>query len=193
MTKPTGRADDLVVRRSRRRQLPALLGLSAFLVGIAAGALAGFVTGWVVAFGIAVFTVVLGIGLVDLARSGPASPALLRISRAGVDIPDVAAIPWSDLDDVRVVPVRWPPRYSVVAFIPRAGVMLPTIPRSRLSTGAMRGTPAALTSRYGSPLVLLPQPPPQPPRTSSTLLAVLVDRCVTPADGVRNSEGPTAL
>jgi len=158
VTALTGRAEDLVVRRSRRRQLPNLLGLLGFFVFCAFGGFTGFGTGWVVALGLAVFTVALGIGLVDFARSGPGSAALLRLGPAGVEIPDVATVAWSDLDDVRVVATRWPLGNSVVAFVPRAGVTLPTIPRSQLSTGAMRGTPAALTSRYGSPLVLLPQP-----------------------------------
>ncbi len=129
---PAGHERGLVVRRSRRRQLPALLAIAAFLASYVLGGLTGSMTGWIVPAGIALFSVLAVIGLVDLARSGPRSTALLRIGPAGVEVPEVATVSWSDLDDVRVRPTRWFPGFSVVAFIPRPGVPVPSIPRSRL-------------------------------------------------------------
>lgn len=45
----------------------------------------------------------------------------------------------------------------MVAFIPRPGVTVPSIPSPRLGSRGMRGSPAALSAPYGTPLVFSPE------------------------------------
>jgi hypothetical protein len=119
------------------------------------GWLTGSMTGWFAAVVIALVTVGLLLSVIDFVRSGPRSTPLLRVGPAGVEVGNGATVPWSVLADVRLVRVRWD--RQVVALIPRPGVTVPSIPSPRLGSGGMRGSPAALSARYGTPLVFSPE------------------------------------
>jgi len=152
---PTSHGENLVVRRSRQGQLLLLVIVSGNFAAYVVGWLTGSMTGWFAAVVIALVTVGLLLSVIDFVRSGPRSTPLLRVGPAEVEVGNGATVPWSVLADVRLVRVRWD--RQVVAFIPRPGVTVPSIPSPRLGSRRMRGSPAALSARYGTPLVFSPE------------------------------------
>jgi len=143
---PTSHGENLVVRRSRQGQLLLLVVLSGNFAAYVVGWLTGSLTGWFAAVVIALATVGLLLSVIDLVRSGPRSTLLLRVGPAGVEVGNGATVPWSVLADVRLVRVRWD--RQVVAFIPRPGVTVPSIPSPRLGS-SLALSPDAVTRAVG--------------------------------------------
>lgn len=149
----------LVVRRSRRRQLPALLLLAGFFVAYVIGGVTGVLTAWILALGLAVFGLAVTLLLVEMARSGAGSAPLLRVRTEGVEVYGARTVPWSEFAGVRVSRMR--PRwlfpfslgYHYVTFLPQPGVSLPKIGVRTITEwlGVTSSTPARL---WGSEMVL---------------------------------------
>lgn len=149
-------AGHLVIRRSRPGQLRNLAVLALFVVAYVVGSATGVLTGWIVAYGIVVFGAVFLVGLVGVARSGPAAPPLLVLGPEGIEVPGARTVNWSELAGVRLSGLR--PRWlfwfsfgaTWVSFLPRLGVELPGI-------GTRRRRPARngwATRVWGSPMTL---------------------------------------
>ncbi|MEV7778298.1 hypothetical protein [Kitasatospora sp. NPDC088351] len=79
---------------------------------------------------------------------------LVRLDAEGVTVHGRRTVPWPDLSEV-----RWGPgggrRPAAVVFVARPGVTLPALP-SVLPFSRPAARAAALTRRFGSPLVILP-------------------------------------
>lgn len=157
--------DALLVRPSARGQAPTLLGIAAFFSAyVVLGALHLYPP-WLTWLGIVVFGSALLLGLTVLARSTRADvPWMLRLHADGVTVAGHEVTPWTDLTMVRTTGLR--PRalfvvslgYRVVAFVPRAGVQLPLLPRPHgpLLRRADGATARRARRWYGSRLLLLP-------------------------------------
>ncbi len=151
----TSDVENLVVRRSRHGQPLLLVILSGSFVSYVGSWLTGSMTGWFAAAAIALTAVGLLLSVIDCVRSGPRSIPLLTIGPAGVEVGDGDTVPWSSLEDVRLVRIRW--NRQVVTFVPRPGVTVPFIPSTRLGSERIGRNPAAIAGRYGTPLVFSPE------------------------------------
>jgi hypothetical protein len=156
MTRPDV-GDALVVSQSPRRQLPTSGILAAFLCAYVLLGAFGVISPWLVWAGVAVFGVLLLLGLYGAVRARGASWEL-RLDADGVTVRGCPTRPWSDVAEVRVTGMRprWifivPLGYRVVAFIGQPGVDLPTLPSTRGAGGSAR-----LRERwYGTQLLLMP-------------------------------------
>lgn len=158
MTRPDVR-DVLLISQSPRRQLPTFGVIAAVLcVYVLLGAF-GVFPRWLMWYGVAVFGVLLLIGLYGLVRARGASWEL-RLDPDGVSVRGQATRPWSDFAEVRVTGMR--PRwiflvslgYRVVAFVGQPGVELPTLPSARV--GRLSGSAHLRQRWYGTQLLLMP-------------------------------------
>lgn len=150
----------LIIRQSPKRQLPPLGIIAAFLCSyILLGAL-DVIEGWLMWGGIAIFGIILLIGLFGLLRARGALWEL-RLDEGGVTVRGSSTTPWSDLAEVQVR--RMGPQWfflsrgpQVVAFVGQPGVTMTSLPSVR--AGALSERAARIRQRrYGTQLLLMPQ------------------------------------
>ncbi|WP_375425792.1 hypothetical protein [uncultured Friedmanniella sp.] len=118
----------------------------------------GLIPGWLATVGGVEFAVIVPLAIRGLVRSRTAG-VVLRLGVAGVTVRGYDVVPWSDLAEVVVAPMRpgWflgSKRYPVLAFVPRPGVELPDPPtygRRRYTWGR-----ATRIRRYGTSLLVMP-------------------------------------
>jgi hypothetical protein len=114
-----------------RRQVPSLVGLSVFLLLCIAAWVTDVLPGWLAA----ALTVVLGVvvlyGLL-LVRCLASGVRVARLDGAGISVVGAEPVPWSDVREVVLGPVRpaWLLGGSLrtAAFLPQPGVALPGPP-----------------------------------------------------------------
>ena len=149
--------EPLLVGYSARTQVAPLVGLGAFfLAGLLAWVL-HVVPGWIAGADTLLFGGILVYGLVTLRRMRPDVP-VVRLDQEGLTVASTPTVPWSDLREVVVGPMRpaWlvgSGRVWVVSFVPREGVELPGPPQPG---GRPQGWGRRFRERfYGTNLLLL--------------------------------------
>ena len=123
----------LLVGYSAHKQVAPLVGLGAFFLAVLLAWVLHVVPGWVAGADTVLFGGILAYGLVTLRRMRPDVP-VVRIDGEGLTVASAPTVPWSDLREVVVGPMRpaWlvgSPRVRVVSFVPREGVDLPGPPQ----------------------------------------------------------------
>jgi hypothetical protein len=101
------------------------------------------------------FVVVAAVFLAVVAARTNADEWRVRLQVTGVTVRGHEPVPWSDLAEVRLSPASRKSALRVVAFIPRPGVVLPTVPTASF-VARPQSRASALTKRFGSPLVVNP-------------------------------------
>ncbi|WP_091178176.1 hypothetical protein [Microlunatus flavus] len=122
----------LEVRWSRSKQVGPLVLLGVFFLAVLLAWVFHVVPGWLGALDTVLFGGVVVYGLVSLRRIRP-DVAVARLDEEGVTVPGARTVPWSDLRQVVVGPMRpaWflgSRRLQVVSFLPHAGADLPGPP-----------------------------------------------------------------
>lgn len=161
MTTPSTPEQALHIAPSARGQVRPILLILAFLFIYVIVWLLHVVPAALALAGVVVFGLVGALGVVTAWRSRRWGP-VLRLDASGVTVKDQPVVAWSDLREVAITGMQpqWffgtgYPRYQVVAFIPRPGVVLPSLPLpgSRVFKGRLLKGRHRL---YGTLLVLMP-------------------------------------
>lgn len=144
------------VEYSSRRQLPYLGLIVVLIAALVAAWEFGVLPLWIVVGIGAVVFVILVIGAVEAAQSARSS-VVLTLNQQGLTVCGDAFVPWSDLREVVIGPLRPAWLFSsgfvkVIAFMPRAGLSLPDPPSAR-GTAYTYGWKARVR-RYGTNLVI---------------------------------------
>ena len=126
-------ASPLEIGYSAKKQVTAVIGLAAFFCAAVLAWVFHVVPGWLGALDTVLFGGVVVVGLVSFRRFRPEVP-VTRLDEDGVTVAGAPVVPWSDLREVVVGPMRpaWflgSRRLQVVSFLPRAGVSLPGPPQ----------------------------------------------------------------
>ena len=148
----------LEVAFSARKQVVLTILFGVFATGLAILGLLAPVAAWLETALVIVMLSGIGLGIYGAAICHK-SPTALRLDRDGVTVGTAQVVPWTDLREMLVIPMKpaWlvgAPWTTIVAFMPQPGVDLPAPPhpRRRTSVGS-----ASLRARiYQTNLIVMP-------------------------------------
>lgn len=153
--------DAIKVTFPARKQIPSIALLGLFGIAFVVLGIVKFYPAWLAIVGGVEFLVFVAIGVVGVIR-GASLPPALHLDPAGVSLRGGARVPWSQLQEIRILPMKpaWfvgSRRTMILAFIPRPGVLLPSPPaqRGRLQDGRRRLTRRVYGTTWTVPASLM--------------------------------------